>query len=197
MFEKLNKITFPKYVGNINVNMMPFIFGDKSSLPEYLHSYLPLIKQCFKLEKGKHAYLTINESFVPSNTSQRRQGIHTEGTSAGGWGGGQWGGGIKGIYMASTDGSCNVWNTTVSADKVNEHGSLIVEPIISPQKMEENTLYWLTDRTPHEALPVEKDINRQFFRLVSDEVSFWWEQHSTPNPLGIKPNCKILTHSKF
>lgn len=57
--------------------------------------------------------------------------------------------------------------------------------------------FWFTDRTPHEALPVEKDTFRQYFRLVSHKVSVWWQQHSTPNPFGVQPDCKILTHSKF
>ena len=60
-----------------------------------------------------------------------------------------------------------------------------------------NRLYWLTDRTPHESLPLEKTQRRQFFRLVSSEVSVWYSKHSTPNPLGVKADCKIVNRDKF
>ncbi len=197
MYKQISVITFPKYQGNLNINMMPIIFGDNESIPKYLHGYIPLIEKCSGLEKGKLAYLTIHESFVKAKQSQRRPGIHTEGTSNGGWGGGSWGGIEKGLYMASNDGSCRVWNTLATADKVDEHGALMSPIESSGELMNPNILYWMTDRTPHEALPVEKDTNRQFFRLVSNDVSFWWKQHSTENPLGIQPNCKILTHRKY
>ena len=194
MFKKLSTISFPKYQSNLLINMMPIVFGDKESIPQYLHGYLPIIDEC-NLEKGKLAYLTIHESFVKANISQRRQGIHTEGTKDFGWGGGDWGGTKFGIYMTNNDGSCNIWNTLT--DDVNGQGQLLNKPIGESQIMEANHLYWLTDRTPHEALQVKTDTKRQFFRLVSNETSVWWKQHSTPNPLGIQPDCKILTHSKF
>merc|ERR1719474_963391 len=68
--------------------------------------------------------------------------------------------------------------------------------------MEKDTLYWLTDRTPHEALPNESGeaVYRQFFRLVTAEVSVWFQDHSTPNPNGVVPDPKItqiIKGSKF
>lgn len=54
----------------------------------------------------------------------------------------------------------------------------------------------MTDRTPHEALESLKDEYRQFYRLVGPEIGGWWEQHSTPNRLGVKPNAKILKGKK-
>jgi hypothetical protein len=220
MYKEVGSVKFPEYKGDILVNMMPFVFDDDSSIPEEYHDYLPLIDQC-SFEKGKLAYLTIHESLVKAGISQRRPGIHTEGTSRSCWGGSSpwggdkfnpwgglipengWGGGWggksfnTGLYFASNDGSCRVWNSTVSEDDVNSHGTLLCEPPGVSKQMKPGTLYWLTDRTPHEALPVAKDTKRQFFRLVSHELGVWWAQHSTANPLGIKPDCKILTHSKF
>ena len=41
---------------------------------------------------------------------------------------------------------------------------------------------------------------RQFFRLVMSRVSLWYEDHSTPNPNGVKPNpdvTKIVRGNKF
>ena len=65
-------------------------------------------------------------------------------------------------------------------------------------------LYWITDRTPHECLPQNNEINkrgyRQFFRLVTHKVSTWYEKNNTPNPNGVKPDLKItkiLKTSKF
>lgn len=200
MYTKREKVAFPVYQGNMFVNMMPFLFGDKNSIPSYLHGYLPLIEKCTKFEMGKVAYLTVTESCVKQGMFQRRSGVHTEGTSVdnfggGGWGGGDWGGEKKGVYMASTDGSCRIWNHMTK--DVDFYGALLLPITGEPELMEANTLYWLTDRTPHEALPVNRDIERQYFRLVSNEVSVWWKQHSTSNPLGVQPDCKVFTHSKF
>ena len=68
-----------------------------------------------------------------------------------------------------------------------------------PTRLEANRLYWITDRTPHESLPLAQDTYRQFFRLVTEKVDVWYEQHSTPNPLGVVPpaGVKIITESKF
>jgi hypothetical protein len=208
MYQKLDKIVFPKYRGNIMVNMMPIIFGVDETVPTFLHEYLPIINKC-NLLKGRHAYLTVHESFVKAGTSQRRAGIHTEGYNTGGWGGG-WGGGLQenfeeekpdaykaGLFFASNDGSCNIWNCTIPTSQVNEYGQLLTKLYSEPHKMEANRLYWLTDRTPHEALRVGNDTERQFFRLVSEEISVWFSQHNTPNPLGVQPECAIELRSKF
>lgn len=64
-------------------------------------------------------------------------------------------------------------------------------------KMDPNTLYWITDRTPHESLPAPETVHRQWFRLVAEEVGVWWSQHSTANPLGVQPNCRIEHGNKF
>ena len=32
---------------------------------------------------------------------------------------------------------------------------------------------------------------RQFFRLVTSQVSLWYKDHSTPNPLGVEPDPSI------
>merc|ERR1712223_684671 len=61
-------------------------------------------------------------------------------------------------------------------------------------------LYWLTDRTPHESLPLKTGAFRQFFRLVTSQVSLWYADHSTPNPLGVKPDpaiTRIVVGDKF
>merc|ERR1711904_198890 len=50
-------------------------------------------------------------------------------------------------------------------------------------EMEAGTIYWLTDATPHEALPLESTTPRQFFRVVSSALSAWYPAHSTKNNL--------------
>jgi hypothetical protein len=193
-FKELNLVSFPEAQG-INVNMMPIIVGDKNSLPPNLQPYSKMIDGC-GLDTASKAYLTVAESIVPSNKFQRRPGIHTDGTISSGWGGGGWGGKSEGgIFIASTDGDCQVWDYTTN--DVDQHGALLHTPNSKPITLKQNTLYWLTDRTPHESLPSKKTHYRQFFRLVADFIGVWWAQHSTPNPFGIMPNAHIEYGSKF
>lgn len=193
MYKQLNTIQFPKFQG-IMVNMMPIIVGDENSLPDYLKPYQSLINEC-SLEKGSLAYLTVRESHIRELATQSRGGIHVEAPKMKAWGGGSWGGMAldKGVYMASTDGACRVWNE-ICEDR-DEHGAC--SPTTEGQIMIPSTLYWMTDKTPHEALPSQPNTNRQFFRLVSDEISVWFAQHNTPNPKGIMPNCEISHINKF
>ena len=73
---------------------------------------------------------------------------------------------------------------------------------------------FLLFRTPHESLPLKKGAFRQFFRLVTSQVvinslfislfaskvSLWYADHSTANPLGVKPDpaiTRIVVGDKF
>jgi hypothetical protein len=57
----------------------------------------------------------------------------------------------------------------------------------------------MTDSTPHESLPLDDDTQRQFFRLVSNEITVWYASHSTPSPFGISPpeSVEVLNYDKF
>jgi len=47
---------------------------------------------------------------------------------------------------------------------------------------------------------LKKGAFRQFFRLVTSQVSLWYADHSTPNPLGVKPDpaiTRIVVGDKF
>ena len=49
-------------------------------------------------------------------------------------------------------------------------------------------------------MPLETSTYRQFFRLVSSEVSLWYRDHSTPNPLGVQPDpalTRLVAGDKF
>lgn len=109
-----------------------------------------------------------------------------------------------GIYMASNaSDSCKLYNCEImNDDLIGELGDIehLREFLPQGEVLEKNNLYWFTDRTPHEALPLQEGMYRQFFRLVTSQVSLWYVDHSTKNPLGIVPNpdiTKIVAGSKF
>eukprot|EP00658_Telonema_sp_P-2_P036467 TRINITY_DN26373_c0_g1_i1.p1 TRINITY_DN26373_c0_g1~~TRINITY_DN26373_c0_g1_i1.p1 ORF type:complete len:293 (+),score=51.98 TRINITY_DN26373_c0_g1_i1:193-1071(+) len=77
-------VEFPEPSG-LNVNMMPFVIGNKTSLPPWLQQYWPLIQQCLHAQhtplyglKSQIWYLTVHESEVAAGESQRRGGLHCE-----------------------------------------------------------------------------------------------------------------------
>ena len=57
--------------------------------------------------------------------------------------------------------------------------------------MKEDTLYWLTDRTPYEWIPLSHRTHQKVFQFVLSDVSVWFEEYSTPNPLGVVPDPTI------
>jgi hypothetical protein len=181
----------------------------------------------YSYEIGKVGYLTIHESHVDEATSQRRPGIHTESPGIVAltddqervvfnyltWGEEYIYAGLDlegGIFMTSNvENSCRVWNCQIerpeddSIDIVGEHGDIEHLREFLPddsETMAANHLYWITDRTPHESLPLTKGTYRQYFRLVTSIVSAWFEDHSTKNPNGVVPDpemTKIVKGSKF
>lgn len=124
---------------------MPFIMGDNDSLPDEVRGYIPLIEAA-PMTPGAVVYLSIHESRVEKGFSQRRGGIHTEGTNSLSWGGGSWGGGKLtssgfqgGVVMGSTDGRCMVWD--MQTTDVDDHGGLLEHPQSLGEVMEPSTLY--------------------------------------------------------
>ncbi len=57
----------------------------------------------------------------------------------------------------------------------------------------------MTDRTPHESLVLKEGTTRQFFRLVTGEVSAWFTAHNTANPIfPLKSeNIRIVGGNKY
>lgn len=212
-FARLGAVEFPKPT-DIQINMMPFIYGRKASLPKELWPYWPMIlNNCYCQQlQDKVCYLTIHESLVKAGESQRRPGLHTDSPGelrVGGhgrdyWTHIAWGGEAGGIYMASNvANSCAVWpikakNLGFVAGRAG-HGDLehLRGVLPRPTVMQPNRMYWMTDHTPHESLPLEKTTYRQFFRLVTEQVSVWFARHSTPSPTGVMPNCRIVHWDKF
>lgn len=211
-------VEFPPPSG-VQCNMLPFILGDRASIPEEYQHYYKLVTACPVEEEqmGKVCYLTIHESRTTVAQPQRRGGLHVEGfLGVRGrcdtapcwhpWGMGRTGRFKGGLYMASSvSASCRLWNAQVprrpsaalrSGCDV-EHLRGVLDSRVRAVKPMAGDLYWLTDATPHESLPLEAGTYRQFFRLVTSEVAVWWEKHSTRNRLGIEPACEVVTYDKF
>ena len=205
---------WPKPTGR-NVNMLPFVMGDKESLPEDLRPYYDLCEKCplSQDEYGKVLYLTVTEGIVDTDSTQRRPGLHVEAPGGMFLAGNEcsWGGGhfqdpdkyIGGLYMASNlEDTTMLWDALVHKDQgiVDFHGGgEHLRPFIGKgTKLKANEIAWLTDRTPHEGLPQKKGAHRQFFRLVTSNISVWFQQHSTPNPKVPLPGfVRIIQDDKF
>jgi len=206
-----------------NVNMLPFIYGNESSLPVDLRCYQPCIDACpiSETEVGKVCYLTVHESYVDPHQAQRREGLHIEAPGTileenvpaftpgheHHWGGGEFEDTDiyeGGIYMASS-----VANTSRVYDAIvdnsipgiaDRHGGCehLRGIIGAGTNLKSGQLIWMTDRTPHEALVQETEGMRQFFRVVTSNVSHWFAEHSTPNPrVGLPGNVVIVDENKF
>eukprot|EP01083_Nonionella_stella_P013903 39123_1 len=180
-------------------------------------------------QRDKIGYLTVHESMVKKGNSQRRGGLHTETVGSievkgeghnvkkkrrVGWGGGytSYLAHKDGLYIGSNvDASCAIWNCKIMTDE--ETGGEIIGELGNVEHLRTNVgrmakkllttkdqIYWVTDRTPHESLPFEEDVCRQFFRLVTHNVTIWYEEHNTKNPNGVVPNpdiTQIIRGNKF
>lgn len=207
------RMDFPPANG-ININMMPFIMGLPTSIPSAYRQYWPLIEGCnlSQSEKQKVGFLTIQEGWVPAGKSQRRGGLHIDSPGAqlsqsGNYQADRidWGCGIVrydrsevqgGIYMASTvSNSCRVWNVQVAEPVIGDLGDLehLRDALGEGTLMDAHKLYWLTDSTPHESLPVLEETYRQYFRLVTSSLTAWYPEHSTANPLGVVPDSAVTS----
>jgi hypothetical protein len=113
---------------------------------------------------------------------------------------------MGGVFMASNVANTTaVWNCHINnaeGGMVGPHGDIEhLRPLLGPcaRTLEAGELVWMTDRTPHESLPVPAGARRQYFRLVVGTVSAWFVDHSTPNPLGClpHPSTRIVGGDKF
>lgn len=178
----------------------------------------------FYLKKSNEiGFLTINEGLVPSGQTQRRGGLHVESPGFLSTPSSHsfehhhipsFGGGTDyhknalsgGIFMASTlEKSCTIWNQTVAdPGSIGPLGD--IEHLRSELDSDESRslnageLVWFTDMTPHESRPSEGDQFRQFFRLVTSNLSTWHARHNTHNRLLVVPDparTRISMADKF
>jgi len=150
---------------------------------------------------------------VAAGKSQRRPGLHVDSPGIVKVGKSTeefmaWGKGYRldqiqdGIFLSTNvSNSCRIWdncNIEVVPGIVGPHGDIEhFRPLLDKGKLvKAGQLWWLSDVSPHESLPVEQDTYRQFFRLVVGPVGGWYAAHSTPNLLCV-PDVVVITGNKF
>lgn len=198
-----NIIQFPEFTG-IKCNMMPFIQGDSSSLPEIYQPYAKIIESNY-LEKGEVGLLTIHESFVEVGTSQRGynsagidRNVHIEvgrHEKINRWGSDttpSWGGKYNTLLDDETmvliansiSDTCRVWNTKEMSHTNDGDLSAYIDryPKETGILMKSGEVAKISIFTPHECVSQKQSSNRQFFRIVGKGVH-GREEYFTINPL--------------
>lgn len=197
----VSHISFPTFTG-IRCLMMPYIQGDPESVPEqYRTGYESILEQTV-LERGSVGYLTIDESRVAAGSPHRGararfpRALHTEvGRRPGmvyAWGGGGWGH-IHDVFLEdrvqillanTVDESCAVWDARVeNTSDDGDIGYLAHKfPYTKATLMKAGDVHQIGILTPHESLPVVRDTDRQFLRIVGRGVH-GREPYFTENPL--------------
>lgn len=196
----VGRISFPEFSG-IRCLMMPYIQGDPGSVPGSLRPYSAIIESLV-ISRGDIGFLTIDESPAEKGKPHRGErakygrALHTEaGRKPGypyGWGGNGWGSShrvtldddVQILIANSVDRSCAVWeaiheDTSLDGDigyAANQY------PYESATILAAGDVHQIGILTPHESLPVDRDVNRQFVRIVSSGVH-GREPYFTENPL--------------
>ena len=119
-----------------------------------------------------------------------------------------------GIYVASSVSNfCAAWNSKIMDDSATDGTNIIstntsdfsrrtnediehLRNYIGKRKtFKPNTVYWITDRTPFEFLPLSDNTYSQYFSIITHQGSSWPKDYSTSNPLGgvvLNANTKTL-----
>lgn len=197
----VNQITFPAF-GGIRCLMMPYIQGVPESVPsEYRAGYESILASVY-VRAGDIGFLTIDESRakrgIPHRGARAKWGraLHTEvGRHPDReyvWGGGGWGSSdrvtvsreVEVLIANNVDNSCAIWD--VEREDTSEDGDIGNEadnyPYSKAVFMRSGEVHRIGILTPHESLPVEQDVNRQFLRIVSSGV-YGREPYFTENAL--------------
>merc|ERR1711907_738938 len=156
---------FPRPSG-VNINMMPIKLGYKyctrtAELPSELKKYTQLVQQCLALHEpdgGGHSPF-LHWGAGNCNQMDNNGGSYRI---------------TGGIFMASNvDNSCRVWDAQVNnSNMVGTLGDCehlrgcLGEGVC----LRANELVWMTDKTPHESLPLPAGSTRQFFRFVASNI---------------------------
>ena len=105
-----------------------------------------------------------------------------------------------GIYIASNvPFSTRVWDCKVKNEKIIGGRNGNIEPLreFLPSRgllLQSDVVCRMSDTTPHESLPMKITTMRQFFRIMTCEVRFWYKDfkdYFTPNPLGVLPDPRV------
>lgn len=179
---------------------MPYIQGEPSSVPEeYRNGYEQILSDVF-IKKGDIGYLTIDESLAkkgcPHRGTRAKWGrpLHTEAGRRPGqvysWG--RWANSdtvtlnreVKVLLANNLDNSCAIWD--VEHEDTGPDGDIgnfaDQYPYEKATLMKAGEVFQIGILTPHESLPVAKDFDRQFIRIVSSGVN-GREPYFTPNRL--------------
>lgn len=194
---KIGTITFPAFTGT-RCLMMPYIQGEPDSVPAEYHAYADVIRNVV-VKRGDIGYLTIDESLAeqgkPHRGKRARYGraLHTEaGLRHGYYAWGTWGGreevrldrDVQVLLANNLDDSCALWDaehldTSLDGDIGYAAGQY---PYSAAVMVKAGEVHQLGIFTPHESLPVERDTNRQFLRIIGAGVH-GREPYFTRNPL--------------
>ncbi len=198
--ELMQQIAFPEFSG-LRCLMMPYIQGDSQSVPADYASYSDILNGTF-LRRGEIGYLTIDESEAVAGSPHRgararhARALHTEAGILRGvckWGGGapSWGGSPKvtlerdtRILVASNmSGTCAVWGC--EHEDTSEDGDIghlaDLYPYSGATILMAGEVAEIGVLTPHESLPVNENVRRQFLRIVGSGVH-GREPYFTENP---------------
>lgn len=193
-------VNFPDYTG-VRVIMMPFDFKQPDLIPEYLKHYSEFIAECLSYldieaitKETSVGYITIDETFVKAGSTQRREGLHIDAGCWGGGGGSVWG--KSGFVIASTvKNSTLAYNNVFVKPEMFLKGGAIAPEVEMFFKMfyedhktilDANTFHFMSPYCVHEALPVTKNTERQFFRLSLPNTDPWPSNY-TKNPFVDAP----------
>ena len=196
----VGKIKFPKFA-ELRCLMMPFIQGDPESLPNEYRGYSDIIESTY-MKKGDIGFLTIDESPAMAGKPHRgkrakfERALHTEaGLRPGksyGWGSTGWGSGhavkvdrdVEILLANNLDDSCAVWDATHEDTSFDGDIGDFAEqyPYEDAVFFKAGEVHQIGILTPHESIPVKKNVNRQFLRIVSSGVH-GREPYFTKNPL--------------
>lgn len=196
------KIVFPEFSG-IRCLMMPYVQGNPASVPDIYEPYRHIIEMLC-LTRGDIGFLTIDESPATAGTPHRGarakhgRAIHTEAGKDPDriycWGGDTgWGKPPHRVTLDRTtkillannlDNSCALWE--VEHEDTSSDGDIghVADqyPYSSAVFMKAGEVHEIGILTPHESLPVPRNCNRQFLRIVSSGVH-GREDYFTRNPL--------------
>lgn len=185
----------------VHCDMMPFVQGDPSSLPDWCGAYAAIVAE-HALERGEIGFITVQESRVVRGHSQRgysrvgaERNVHVEVGHGGGalyWGPApSWGGrgyatldpSTRVLIANSVSGTCRVWDCadTDPTPDGDLGDRLDAYPERSGALMEAGDLHEIGILTPHECVPQLQTGWRQFVRIVGAGVS-GRENHFTTNP---------------
>ena len=200
----VSKIEFPKFTG-IRCLMMPYVQGDPSSVPKEYAPYAEVLRSTF-IKEGDIGYLTIDESVAKKGTPHRgarsstARALHTEAGRLPGrvyvWGGGGWGtvhnvtldSGVEILLANNADNTCAVWNAVHEDTSLDGDIGHCAEsyPYDASVLLLAGEVHKIGILTPHESLPVYRDTQRQFLRILSSGVH-GREPYFTVNPLTGSP----------